>query len=401
MISPKIPSNERLRQRSVERYQLLDTSEEEDYDNITSIAAFIAQTPISLITLLDGERNFFKSHLGLDISESPRKLSFCGHAINSNEDILIIEDARKDERFSDNPLVTNIKAIFYAGVPLITPDGNKLGTLCVYDHEPRSLNTEQINTLIKLAKQVVNLFEQRKQNIELEAVKKQLEKRNKNLKNFAGIISHDLKSPLANIFSLTELLQNESENILTPDSIEYLKYLKSSSQSIGKYIDGMLKFYKSDEILSHDVERFKLEDLIAEVKLLAVTGSVITKIQIENGGWLVTNKYALLQIFVNLISNAIKYNKQDTVEINLNFQEDDHYYQFDISDNGIGIEESQLVSVFDLFKTTGQADRNGEIGTGIGLATVQKTVQNLGGEISVQSKVGVGSTFTFTIEKPL
>ena len=400
MISPKNPDNERLRQRSVEKYQLLDTSEEEDYDNITSIAAYIAQTPISLITLLDGERNFFKSHLGLEFSESPRKLSFCGHAINSNEDILIIEDARKDKRFFDNPLVTGIKAIFYAGVPLVTPDGAKLGTLCVYDHKPRSLNTEQINTLIKLAKQVVNLFEQRKLNIELLAVKKQLEKRNDNLKNFAGIISHDLKSPLANIFSLTDLLQNESDNVLTPDSIEYLKYLKSSSQSIGKYIDGMLKFYKSDEILSHEVERFNFDAFITEVKSFSVTESVKTIIQVEGEGWVVTNKPALFQIFVNLISNAIKYNKKKIVKISIAFQELENHYQFDIRDNGIGIEESHLESVFDLFTTTGQADRDGQDGTGIGLATVQKTIHNLGGEISVQSSIDVGSTFTFTIEKP-
>lgn len=399
MISPKNPHNERLRQRSLEKYQLLDTSKEEDYDNITSIAAHIAQAPISLITLLDGDRNFFKSHLGIDICESPRKLSFCGHAINSNEDILIIEDARKDKRFFDNPLVTGIKAIFYAGVPLVTPDGAKLGTLCVYDHEPRSLNTEQINTLIKLAKQVVNLFEQRKQNLELLALKNRLQKRNDNLKNFAGIISHDLKSPLANIFSLTELLQNESENILTPDSLEYLKYLKSSSQSIGKYIDGMLKFYKSDELLSHEVERFNFDDFIAEVKSIAILESVPTKIELENSGWVMTNKSALLQIFVNLISNAIKYNNEDIVKINIALQEFENYYQFDIRDNGIGIEESHFGTVFDLFKTTGKADRDGEIGTGIGLATVKKTVHNLGGEISVQSNVGVGSTFTFTIEK--
>tara|TARA_R110002051_G_scaffold8316_2_gene35084 strand:+ start:14252 stop:15454 length:1203 start_codon:yes stop_codon:yes gene_type:complete len=400
MISPKIPDNERLRQRSVEQYKLLDTLEEEDYDSITFIASYITQTPISLITLLDRDRNFLKAHLGIEMSESPRRLSFCGHAINAEEEIMIVEDARLDPRFHDNPLVVNLQAIFYAGVPLVNPEGFKLGTLCVYDNQPRTLTKEQIQTLIKLSKQVVNLLEQRKLNIELLAVKKQLEKRNENLKNFAGIISHDLKSPLANIFSLTELLQNESDNILTPDSIEYLKYLKSSSHSIGKYIDGMLKFYKSDELLSHEVEGFELKNFIGEVESIAVGDKVQPIIHLDNEGSLITNKHALFQIFVNLINNAIKYNDKKIVKINIGFQELENHYQFYIKDNGVGIEESQLDSVFDLFKTTGQLDRDGQNGTGIGLATVQKTVHNLGGEITVQSKVDLGSIFTFTIEKP-
>ena len=109
---PQIPNNEQKRLKTVKSYNLLDSLPESEYDDITNLVATICDTPIALISLLDKDRNFFKSHLGIPFSESPRDISFCGHAILEN-DILIINDARKDERFMDNPLVLEMKAIFY------------------------------------------------------------------------------------------------------------------------------------------------------------------------------------------------------------------------------------------------------------------------------------------------
>ncbi|GAB3002799.1 hypothetical protein GCM10027284_20760 [Cyclobacterium sediminis] len=142
MIPPRLPDNEKRRQFEVNKYQLLDTIPESSYDNITALMAYICDAPISLITLLDKDRNFLKSHYGLPFNESPRAISFCGHAINSQDAITIVEDSRKDERFHDNPLVTEHQAIFYAGAPLTNSEGFKLGTLCVYDTKPRKLTKE-------------------------------------------------------------------------------------------------------------------------------------------------------------------------------------------------------------------------------------------------------------------
>ena len=144
--------------------KICPTLPEEDFDNITKLTSSICQTPIALITLLDTKRNFLKSHYGLDFNQSPREISFCGHAIVSKEPIFIIEDATKDNRFCDNPLISEYNVSFYAGVPLINPDGYALGTLCIYDTVPRQLTQQQKDTLIILAKQVVNLFELRLKN---------------------------------------------------------------------------------------------------------------------------------------------------------------------------------------------------------------------------------------------
>ena len=121
MIAPDFPDNEIQRQTAVEKYMLLDTLPEDCYDNITALMAYVCETPISLVTLLDKKRNFLKSHHGIPFNEFPREISFCGHAINSDDMITIVEDARLDKRFVDNPLVTEYQAIFYAGVPLIDP----------------------------------------------------------------------------------------------------------------------------------------------------------------------------------------------------------------------------------------------------------------------------------------
>ena len=219
MIPPKLPKNEKARQKAVEKYKLLDTYPEESYDNITSIIGYITEAPVSLITLLDNERNFFKSRQGVEFTESPRDISFCGHAIMAEAEITIIEDARLDERFYDNPLVTDQNAVFYAGVPLINPEGYRLGTLCIFDTKTRQLTDPQIKALKAMAKQVVILFENHFKNSQLLELQGRLERRNSDLKKFTDIVSHDIKSPLANIISLTDLLATENKDSLNDSRI--------------------------------------------------------------------------------------------------------------------------------------------------------------------------------------
>ena len=155
----KTPTREAARLAALEQYQILDTPPEQSYDDITALAAYICDVPIALISLVDEDRQWFKSKIGIDVSETSRDVSFCAHAILGNE-VMVVNDALEDERFSDNQLVTcapNIR--FYAGVPLITPEGHSLGTLCVIDHRPRDLTDHQIETLKSLGRQVVTQLE--------------------------------------------------------------------------------------------------------------------------------------------------------------------------------------------------------------------------------------------------
>jgi diguanylate cyclase (GGDEF)-like protein len=168
MRSARLPENERERLRELERYRILDTLPEQAYEDLVKIAAGICGTPMALVSLIDHERQWFKARTGIDAPETPRDIAFCAHAINQPDELFIVQDARVDERFSDNPLVTEDPNIrFYAGAPLVTPSGYALGTLCVIDREPRELEPFQIEAMRGLSRQVVALFELRRAHREL------------------------------------------------------------------------------------------------------------------------------------------------------------------------------------------------------------------------------------------
>lgn len=398
MIYPKLPENEKERIAELKKYNLLDTLSENDFDNITTLIAAICEVPISLITLLDTDRNFFKSHFGLDFNQSPRNISFCGHVILQNEEIFMIEDARKDDRFIGNPLINDGNAIFYAGVPLINPNGFKLGTLCVFDYKPRKLTTVQIESLKALAKQVVSLFELRKKNNLLTEMQKELEVRNDRLNNFAHLVSHDLKSPLANITSLTRLLREENIDKLSKDSEIYLHYIEESSYTLKNYINGILKFYKADELLTAQKKDVEIKELFEEIKEILIMDDIVFEFPKE-GILKNVNKAALSQIFLNLIDNSLKYNLNEKRMVKINYKQEPDFHKFSIKDNGMGIDIGVQEEIFNLFKTTGIKDRDGKDGTGIGLATVKSLISKLGGTIFLESEPEKGSTFTFTVEK--
>lgn len=398
MIKPDFPQNEIERLSVVNKYKLLDTLPESDFDNITSLVATICDVPISLITLLDTDRNFLKSHHGLDIQESPRDISFCGHAILQNEDIFVIEDSRKDNRFIGNPLIDQFKAIFYAGVPLRNNDGLALGTLCVYDHKPKQLTEVQKKALIILGKQVMNLFDLRLNNRLLDESKKELLERNAELSKFASHVSHDLKSPLANIISLTTFLKEEEGNVFTEESVEYINFIEESADSLKNYIDGILIHYKSNELLNEDKQTIALNDLFEEVKRIHLLDDAHFKSNTRDKNVFI-NKAAVTQILINLVDNALKYNNSKHPEITLNYSENKNFHIFSVTDNGIGIAQEQQNEVFKLFNNNNQTDVKGNKGTGIGLFTVKNLVKKLNGDIVLKSEIGIGSTFTFTISK--
>ena len=168
MKAPAFPDNEHDRLLALKSYEILDSIDDQEYDDITTVASEICQTPICVISLVDENRQWFKSKVGLNASETSREVSFCGHAILNPNDVMVVPDARKDERFYDNPLVTgNPDIVFYAGVPLVDESGYALGTICAIDTKPRELTEQQIKALKILSKKVIALLNIKKKNKQL------------------------------------------------------------------------------------------------------------------------------------------------------------------------------------------------------------------------------------------
>ncbi len=400
MIKPEFPQNETQRLENLREYNILDTLPEEDFDNITHLASQICRTPISLISMVDDKRQWFKSHHGLDATETQREVAFCAHAINDINEVLVVPDSRTDKRFSDNPLVTgDPHVIFYAGVPLISKEGYALGTICVIDKKPHILDDFQLNALKLLSKQVINLFELRKNKRLLEATKHILELKNTELERFAHIAAHDLKSPLNSIISLTYMITDDFSETIGSEVMEIIRMINSSSLKLTGLISGILEHSKSDKLLSETKTEIQPELFLTEIIQLLDSQKKHTFILPASFPKLVTNKIALEQIFINLISNSLKYSNKKNTIIKIGILQEKGYYHFFVKDNGPGIAKNSQKQIFDIFNVGVNQDRFGIRGNGIGLATVKKLVEGLGGEITVESELNVSTTFRFTILK--
>ncbi len=204
-------SEESRRLRALKATNLLDTSAEARFDRITRMAQNAFGTKIALVSLIDADRQWFKSNIGLDATETSRDVAFCDHAIRTPNNITVILDASKDSRFSENPLVTGDPNIsFYAGAPLVTDDGHALGTLCVIDTEPRSeFRPEQAQLLSDLAETVMSEITYaavQQDNAELQELNENLDAENADLNLINEELQHRMGNMYAHISGLVSIL---------------------------------------------------------------------------------------------------------------------------------------------------------------------------------------------------
>lgn len=400
MIKPKSFEQEFERLKDLQSYDILDSLPEDDYDEMTAIAAEICGAQISLISLVDADRQWFKSHHGLDATETPREIAFCAHAINDKNNVLIVQDSRRDQRFFDNPLVTGEpNVVFYAGVPLLSEAGMPLGTLCVIDDHPKILSQGQVKSLKSLGNQVMNILNLRRTKLNLERSLQELKERNKEIEQFAYIAAHDLKSPLIGISSMVELFSGFYNSKLDERGKKMLSLMGKSSDKLRRLVDGLLEYGKSDYLIARKKSKVELVTLINEIAgLFAYEQDLKLRFDTDLNE-ISINRTALDQIFINLIANAIKYSDKEQVEIEIGIKQDETYYLFNIKDNGPGIELAYRERIFKIFEVLALEDKFGDVGNGVGLATVKKMVEKLGGTIKVESELGLFTNFIFSIEK--
>lgn len=380
-------------------YNITNSVPDKDYDQLTFLTASICKAPVAFLSILDRSRVWLKSGYGINIEEIKKDAGFAQAVLNSGKEIYSINYSEDPDIF-DNSKKEFIKDYkFYTGLPIKNLQGYSIAVLNVLDTRERSLEEFQIKALQALANQFKLLFEFRKQNLKFQQVQNKLKHKYRELEKFTSLVSHDIKSPLANIISLTELLKEENKDKFDAETNQYLNYLVESSYSLRNYVDGILSFYRSDHILEKDYENVDLNKIL---KGIAQLYEVSDDIEINYPDTVMlhnVNKVALTQVFLNLISNGLKYNKKKIRKIDIRFKETENFYQFEVIDNGEGFLTEDSSKIFELFKTLEATDREGNPGSGIGLATVKKLVNNMGGDIKAESTPGIGSNFKFTIKR--
>lgn len=393
--SPVIPPNERERLEAVRRYEILDTPLDGAFDRITALAARIFDVPISIVSIVDADRIWFKSRHGVDIDEVERDPGLCASAIMQYEP-WVVTDAKIDPRTLANPLVVGELGLrFYAGAPLTTKDGYNLGTLNVIDTEPRERTGPQIATLKDLAAIVVN-------ELELRLAARREEQRLEQLKSeFVMTASHQLRTPLASIYGAAMTLQRSETTWSDELRGQLVDLIANQSTRLTKTVEQIVlateleagRFRILDERFdpvrlvraSVDAARTRLPsnltiELDADPEVAAVHGDADR----------------VRSVLENLIDNAIRYSPEGG-RIELGVRLRPPWVRFWVRDEGLGIPASEHERVFAKFHRLDPAMTRGVAGAGLGLYICRELVRQMDGRIWLESREGQGSTVVFEI----
>lgn len=419
-----LPWDEELRLLNLHQYQILDTVEEQEYNDQVALAAEIFNCPISLISFVDKDRQWFKSKVGLDISQTERRVSFCAHAILEDE-VFVVENALQDERFESNPLVTEgIKIRFYAGAQLVTSNGYKLGTICVIDDKPRTITEKQRENLRRISRQIVKLMElrvktgilekhaiaERKQRLELEETQAALIKAKEKAEEaaqakalFLSTMSHEIRTPMNAVIGFSYLLLQNPR----PDQVSYLSNLKFSAEHLLSLINNILDYNKIEEgKVVLEKTPFSIGDLLSSVHKGLLSGALAKKLNLviktdsNIPDQVIGDPTRLTQILTNLLSNAVKFTEKGEVLLSAFVKERVGGFVhvcFEVKDTGIGIAANKISKIFESFTQASDDTTRKYGGTGLGLSIVKKLIDLHGSIINVNSELGKGTSFSFTI----
>ncbi|QEM10296.1 GAF domain-containing sensor histidine kinase [Mucilaginibacter rubeus] len=393
MLQARLPENEEARLQDLYRTGLLDSPQEDEFNDIVKFASVLCDMPISLISLVDSDRQWFKARIGLEAPQTDREISFCSHAILQDH-LFEIPDTLQDNRFFDNPLVTDFPAIrYYAGMPLVTGSGNRLGTLCVIDNEPRVLTDLQKFGLKVLADNVIKIAELRIKN-------KRLHYLSETQKTVISILAHDVRNPLASIKSIIGFKQ--SDIIDTEDATEMIEMVSDQLDNTIGMVDNVVRwgelqmkfarFNYTDFNLYQLVESvFALESLNAYAKNNTLVNNVFIDTLVNS------DMQAIEFVLRNLVSNANKYTQDGSITVNMTYV--DKHMVIEVTDTGIGMNAEKVGKLLSAAKEDHNSTlgTNNEKGSGLGLLLVREFIDRLNGTVTVKSELGIGTSFKIMI----
>jgi signal transduction histidine kinase len=282
---------------------------------------------------------------------------------------------------------------------LVDKNGFPLGNLCVIDNQPNKISEKKLDALKILSNQVVKLIELRKANALLKKSKSELKIINQNLQDFAHVVSHDLKAPVRHVLQYSELINDEVNEGEKKHIGKHLQKIEDSATEALELIDGILRYSRSINSYDISTSNIMISKMIEDIFDKCNDSDHIRCIVCLDQNEINISRITLSQILTNIISNAVKYIDKSSGLVKITVSVDEENYNFEIKDNGIGIQEDKLGIIFNLFYMVEDRDLAHINRNGIGLNIVKKLIQNCGGTISVKSQRGVGSVFSFSIPK--
>jgi signal transduction histidine kinase len=400
--SAPVPLHDAVRVETLRSYAILDTPPERAYDDVTVLASFICETPFATITLVDSDRQWFKSEVGLGTNQTGRSDGFCACAILQPE-TMIVEDTLVDPRFCDNPFVLGAPRIrFYAGAPLIAPNGHVLGTVCVFDTRPRILNPAQLNALEALARQVMAQLELRLKLIESEqaAIAIKTTEKLAAVGRLASSIAHEINNPLEALTNLLYLVKQDTT--LSPVSRQYLETADKELAHISQVASQTLRFHQQSTRAATVQPSSLIEEALNFYSTRLRNYDIRVSCQYQPQIELTCFEGDIRQVLNNLIGNAadaMRHGGVLTIRTSLatRWSTGESGVRITVADTGTGMKLEVKARIFEAFFTTKDIH-----GTGLGLWVSNRIVKQHQGSLRVYSSPHPSHSGTvFTLWLPL
>ena len=393
---------EQRRLAALRRYEVLGTAPEPDFDDIAVLAAQLTRCPSAAVSLVGADRQVLKARVGLDACDLDRRYSFCAHAMYGT-DVMQVPDARLDPRFRHNPLVVGEPYLrFYAGAPLVSSDGQPLGSLCVLDYEPRLLTPAECSGLRTLARHVMAQLELRQYARGLDLANERLRDAERIKDEFLARVTHELRTPLTSINGYLEVLGDAP--VEPADGREFLTRIRRNSDRLMGLVDDML--------LAAQVGRgsLALHKSVIDLAALARDAADRNNALAAGRGLLIracaprpvlvhADEQRMAQAVERLVLNAVKFTPCGEITISATVQDDDALLS--VTDTGIGISRADQDRVLAPFRRSAAAERAEVQGAGLGLNIVKAIVDAHGGILGIDSDTGHGATVTVRLPRHL
>jgi signal transduction histidine kinase len=417
MLPPPRPADEGARLATLHALRILDTGPDDRFDTLTRLAARLFDVPMALVSLIDAQRQWFKSCVGLPVRETSREVSFCGHAILGDEPF-VVEDALADPRFADNPLVAGEPHIrFYAGCPIAAADGHRLGTLCVIDRRPRGFPESDRALLADLAhlaelelRSLALAVERDRTEATLRTSEARLREQEACLRDaarqkdeFLATLAHELRNPLAPIRAAAHVIRlrqpSDAMVLRARDTIErqttHLAHMVDDLLDVARITQGRMALQRRPE----SVLTLVADAIDAARPAIDAAGHALTVNLPPESMQVHADATRVAQALQNLLNNAVKYTP-DGGRIDVTVRRDAAEVCIAVQDNGVGIPAADRERIFGLFIQDPDSRQRRQGGLGIGLALARRVIELHGGRVTADSP-GPGQGSTFTLALPL